>query len=111
MSKDHNHGLLLASTLLLFLGLFLFPVFFGTSGGLTGLTGAVSITGAAIADLKAGKMTYLSIGFLVFVLTNTLAVVGFTSYFFKSIHNNHVEFQVSAAIRDIFRAIKNYFVK
>ncbi|MBI5073081.1 hypothetical protein HZA99_04645 [Candidatus Woesearchaeota archaeon] len=112
MVKENNHNLLLASTLLLFLGLFLLPVFFGTtSGGLTGLTGAVSITGAAIADLKAGKMTYLSIGFLVFVLTNTLAVVGFASYFFKSIQNNHVQFQVSAAIKDIFRAIKNFFVK
>ncbi len=114
MRKEQNHGLLLASTLLLFIGLFLFPVFLsvGTSSpGLTGLTGAVSLTGAAIADLKAGKMTYLSIGFLVFVLTNTLAVVGFASYFFKSIENNHVEFQVNAAIKDIFRAIKNFLIK
>ena len=113
MPQENNHGLLLASTLLLFAGLFLLPVFlFGNmSQGLTSLTGAVSVTGAAIADLKAGKMTYLSIGFLVFVLTNTLAVVGFASYFFKSIQNNHVEFQVTSAIKDIFRAIKNYFVK
>ena len=113
MVREHNHGLLLTSTFLLFIGLFLLPVFLSgnASGGITGLTGAVSLTGAAIADLKAGKMTYLSIGFLVFVLTNTLAVVGFASYFFKSIHNNHVEFQVSAAIKDILKAIKSYFVK
>lgn len=111
MPKEQNHGLLLASLLLFLVGLFLFPTFFSSNNGLTGLTGAVSLTGAAIADLKAGKMTYLSIGLLLFVLTNTLAVVGFASYFFKSIHNNHVEFQVSAAIKDIFRAIKNLFVK
>lgn len=115
MAQENNHNLLLASVLLLFIGLFLLPAFLGgtssNSSGLTGLTGAVSITGAAIADLKAGKMTYLSIGFLLFVLTNTLAVAGFTSYFFKSIQNNHVEFQVSAAIKDFFRAIKNFFVK
>ena len=113
MPQENNHGLLLASTLLLFVGLFLLPVFLSgnISQGLTTLTGAVSVTGAAIADLKAGKMTYLSIGFLVFVLTNTLAVVGFASYFFKSIQNNHVEFQVTSAIKDFFKAIKNFLVK
>lgn len=111
MSKEQNHGLLLASLLLFLIGLFLFPAIFSTSSGLTGLTGAVSLTGAAIADLKAGKMTYLSIGLLLFVLTNTLAVIGFASYFFKSIHNNHVEFQVREAISDIVRAIKSLFVK
>lgn len=111
MPKEQNHTLLLGSMLLFMVGLFMFPVFFSTNNGLTGLTGAASLTGAAIADLKAGKMTYLSIGFLLFILTNLFAVVGFASYFFKSIQNNHVEFQVKEAIGDIIKAIKGWLIK
>ncbi len=114
MPKELHHGLLLASVLLLFIGLFLLPGFFPFFEGGSysfDITGAVSLTGAAIADIKQGKVTYISLAFLLFILTNTLALLGFASYFFKKIQNNHIEFQTKEALIDVVTKLTSFFVR
>lgn len=104
--QENNHRILVFSTLCLFVGLF----FFLLSAPLSE-RGIVSITGAGIADFNAGKMGTLSLFFILFILANVLAVVGFATYFLKSIHNTHVEFQLRDAVHDLFLRIKHWIVR
>ena len=101
-----DHRILVFSTLSLFVGLF----FFLLSAPLSS-QGMFTVTGAAIADFNDNKMGALSFFFILFIIADVLAALGFATYFLKSIHNNHVEFQIRDALQDLVKAVKGWFIK
>jgi len=73
------------------------------------ISGFLSITGAAITDLKAGKITTASIALLIIFLFSILALVAFASYVIRKIKNNHTEFAFKDAFKDLYHGVKDLF--
>ncbi|MEK6920581.1 MAG: putative metal-binding motif-containing protein, partial [Nanoarchaeota archaeon] len=73
------------------------------------VSGLFSITGAAITDLKAGKVTTASIALLIIFLFSILFLVAFASYVIRKIKNNHTEFAFKDAFKDLYHGVKDLF--
>ncbi len=73
------------------------------------VSGFFSITGAAITDLKAGKITTASIALLIIFLFSILGIVAFASYVIRKIKNNHTEFEFKDAFKDLYHGVKDLF--